>query len=705
MTLTPPQSWLLLAALAFVVSVLIVQALRHRARSRKLAVLTHDLREAQRIARVGTVRWDFRRDVVEWSDEYARLLALDPGGRMSGETFKSMLLPEYVDSVVESERVALEASALSGQPERREIVFRLRARDGRVLEVEALSELLADSRGTPLQMVSTIRDISEHVKREQALEAAVEAAERANAAKSEFLAVISHELRTPMNGVLGMLGALGDTDLSPEQRQSLTVARNSANSLLVILNDILDASKIEAGKLELEEEPFELNALVRSVVHLYAHRAQEKRIHLDSAIQDGVPPWLVADSGRVRQVLSNLVSNAVKFTSNGSVMLTVSQLDPVGTEDARLRFCVTDTGSGIPEKHQSRVFGRFEQLGTSYSDRFGGTGLGLSISLSLAEMMGGEMAFRSTEGSGSSFWMDIPVKVTDAYTKETAEQALPDLPRMRILVAEDNSTNQIVARSMLERLGQTPDMVLNGSEAIEAVEAFDYDMILMDVSMPVMDGPEAMRRIRQLGGSCQEMPIIALTAHVSEEQQTFYREAGFDDVLTKPVIRAELAKTLHRWRGYAERRDAAQALAPGFIARTGSATVQTAALPSSAPPAGRFDEADRLRDRLKELTEEFDDTIAPRMLEAARSDIDRHLGTLEAGPSDASAESPIEARRRALHSIVGICGTFNCDQLAARARDLEHMADPVADAPAKLAELIEDVKDLRLEIDSPIVEE
>ncbi len=814
--------WLqLLAAYALLAVVVVVQASRHRARSRRLAAVSRELAEAQRIAQVGTVRWDFLRDRVDWSDEYARLLALDPGGTMTGAEFQAMLLPEYESRVVESERIALEASRQSGRPERREITYKVRARDGRVLEVEALSEVLADDRGNPVRLVSTVRDVTEQaaqrrelhasestlaaaiqvaelgifredfksgdiywsegfyeligrshdagpgsisevmgengaerlqerldeltreatpfhvhrntvdavltrgdgveinvrvaveltfdsegrphvmsgvlrdvteeIRRETALKDAVAEAERANAAKTEFLAVMSHELRTPMNGVLGMLGALDDTPLSPEQRDQLSIARSSANALLVILNDILDVSKIEAGRLELEEGPFELHALVRSVIHLYVQKAQDKGILLDSEIGPGIPPWIEADSGRIRQVLANLVSNAVKFTSEGSVILSVERRTAPGDAPLRLRFQVRDTGTGIPEGHQSRVFGRFEQLGASYMHRFGGTGLGLSISRSLVELMGGEIGFESTEGAGSVFWMEIPVRAGEAHASVPEAHPPTELPRMRILVAEDNSTNQIVARTMLERLGQNPELVVNGAEAIEAIERFDYDMVFMDVSMPVMDGPTATRAIRDMGEAMTALPIIALTAHVRPDQQVYYREAGFDDVLTKPIIREQLVRMLDRWKGHAEGRARAAGLAPVPLPGEQEASAPT------EPEAG-FSEAPSLRARVANLKEEFGVEAADEMLRAAISDVARHRATLVAEVTETTAERPCDVRRRALHSINGISGTMGCEGLASRCRALERPDDARAEAPEAFGAALGEIEAFHTEL-------
>ena len=805
------------------VGILIFQAYRYRGSNRRLVALTRQLSDAERIARFGTVQWDFTRDVVTWSDQYARMLALEPGGTMTGAEFQGMLLPEYEEAVVESERVALEASRKSGQPERREVTYKVRARNGRVLEVEALSELLADENGNPIYLLSTVRDVTteaqqrrdllesegklaaavrvaelgvfrenfksgeiywseefhrqvgrpveagpvtfsrvmgengqerlqqrldeltreatpyhvhrntvdavltridgveinvrvaveltfdsggkphvmsgvlrdvtEEIEREARLKDAVAEAERANEAKTEFLAVMSHELRTPMNGVLGMLGVLEDTPLSPEQREQLSIARSSANALLVILNDILDASKIEAGRLELEEGPFELYGLVRSVIHLYAQKARDKGVLLDSRIGEDIPPWIAADSGRIRQVLANLVSNAVKFTEEGSVILQVDRVEPRGDEPLRLRFRVTDTGPGIPAEHQPRVFAKFDQLGASYSNRLAGTGLGLSISRSLAELMRGEIDFESTEGEGSVFWIEVPVRPAEAHGETPAIGALPELPRMRILVAEDNSTNQIVARAMLDRLGQNTDIVRNGAEAVEALQQFDYDLVLMDVSMPVMDGAAATRMIRQLPTKVAQIPIIGLTAHIRPDQQAHFREAGFDEVLTKPLIREQLAMALDHWKDRAARRDppTEPAATPGLKDVTVSA-------------GQGFEEADQLRSRVAELFSEFGAEVAGDMLRAALSDLERHLGTLEAETPTVTDEPPRDQRRRALHSVSGISATLGCPGFAARCRALEALDNARAEAPEDFRALTDAIRSFHAELDRLLAE-
>ncbi|MGO4910412.1 ATP-binding protein [Pseudorhodobacter sp. W20_MBD10_FR17] len=679
------------AGFVFLVAMLALATLWLQKRAAHKAGLTlrtavHDLAEAQRIAHLGTLRWDYQSDQVTWSDEFARIYGLQPGGEMSGTAFQALLIPADVERVVASETEALKRSQETGQPALRDLTYRAYRSDGQVIELAAISELLANREGQPLYMVSTVRDVTDEVQakralldserslaaaqriahigsfrqniktaqvhwsdemfrmlgldpkkgaarlrqifhpddldgvvgmltdlrtpdapyserqiiinsrmrhadgsilhvrgtlemsfdefgqpeiltgslrdvtteihQESAMREAVAEAERANAAKSEFLAVMSHELRTPMNGVLGMLGAMGEATLPPEQAEQLQIARSSADSLLVILNDILDMSKIEAGKVELEIAPFELEPLVRSVIHLYAQRAREKGIILDSVTGDGVPRWLTGDSGRIRQILANLVSNAVKFTSSGSVIVSVQKLGHAANGAVSLRFAVADTGLGIPLEAQPQVFGRFNQLDASYTRRFGGTGLGLSICRSLAELMAGGMSFESCPDEGSKFYLDLALPAAEARVTKPIPDHKAALPRMRILVAEDNNINQIVARSMLERLGQSADFALNGQEAIEAAQQFRYDLIFMDVSMPVLDGLEATRQIRKMSGSRGQVPILGLTAHAGDAERQSCLDAGFNEVLSKPLLIASLRDALSRWHGHSDAKDA-----------------------------------------------------------------------------------------------------------------------------------------------------
>ncbi len=390
--------------------------------------------------------------------------------------------------------------------------------------------------------------------RESDLRTALQSAESADAssrAKSEFLANMSHEIRTPMNGILGMAGFLADTRLDKEQREYVATIRSSADHLLSVINDILDFSKLEAGKLELEMSPFDLRRLVQEVVEILTPQATAAGLDLVVREDSRLPKEVLGDPGRLRQILTNLAGNAVKFTPSGHVMLEielVSQTD----DDILVRLAVTDTGIGIPAEKLAAIFEKFTQVDASMARRFGGTGLGLAISRQLADLMGGHLLVESREGHGSTFWLETPLRVSHESETHAPVPTLSARPvvaptGLRVLVAEDNAVNQKVARKMLENLGCAVDMVADGREAVQMVGTLPYDIVFMDCQMPEMDGYAATEAIRRLPGDASRVAVVAMTAHAMSGDRERCLAAGMDDYISKPIKSVLLAEIVQRW--------------------------------------------------------------------------------------------------------------------------------------------------------------
>ncbi|MGQ3027638.1 MAG: ATP-binding protein [Ferrovibrionaceae bacterium] len=385
---------------------------------------------------------------------------------------------------------------------------------------------------------------------EQAAKKSEEAA-AANLAKSEFLATISHELRTPLNGVLGAVGLMQETGLSTEQRKLADTIRHSGDSLLLLINDILDYAALETGGITIEPVDFVVPELLESILTLFQAQAARKGLALQQTVPAALPARLNGDATRIRQLLFHLVGNAVKFTERGDVAIEAEA--QVSGDTIDLRILVRDTGPGIDPAVQAQLFEHFTQADTSSRRRHGGTGLGLAICRRLANLMGGRIGVDSTPGAGSTFWFVVPCKAAGATGESAGGAAGPSraLPAasLRLLIAEDNPINQMVISGMVARLGYHADIVANGAEAVDAVTSVPYDLVLMDVQMPEMDGIAATRAIRQLAGPVARIPIIALTAAASSDSRDEYIAAGMNDLVAKPVMLDQLAAAMGRCLG------------------------------------------------------------------------------------------------------------------------------------------------------------
>ena len=540
-------------------------------------------KETQALLHKGNERYRSIFDTVE--DVYAEV-------SLSGIILEVTPSVRFLTSFRREELIGTPMERLYAFPKQRREIYEILHRDGKVRDFEVMlldrtgkhiecslnGTLVFDESNIPVKFVGTIRDISERRRQQRLLEESLVNAEKlnrqleqqtqlankmasraeaANRAKSEFLATMSHEIRTPLNGIIGMGRLLAETQLKDTQRLYIETLLRSGDALMRVINDILDLSKIEAGKLELEQIQFSLSSIIQDIRTMFSTKTMGKPLTFSCIVAPDVTDSLRGDPGRVRQVLVNLVGNSFKFTSEGRIELSVTLVEQ-DEHEVRLRFSVKDTGIGIPEKVQKGLFSKFTQADSSTTRKFGGTGLGLAISRSLVENMGGTIGLHSVEGRGSEFWFTVCFRQVDekappeqAGTKITLTELGRDVgERVSILLVEDNATNQLVAVNMLKKAGFiNVDIAENGKVALDMLRKKTYNLVLMDIQMPEMDGFETTRLLRDpaSGIAGSSVPVIAMTAYAMDKDVRNCFESGMNDYIPKPIMPNVLAEKINVW--------------------------------------------------------------------------------------------------------------------------------------------------------------
>ena len=552
--------------------------------------------------------------------------------------------------------------------------YRFRRADGSYADIFDRGYILRNPDGRAVRMIGSMMDTTKR-NREMALARARDAALESARLKSQFLANMSHEIRTPMNSVIGMTDILLHTELTPEQREFVEIVRMSGESLLTIINDILDFSKIEAGKLKFEMLDFEPRTAIEEVTAMLLEQTRAKKLQLSSFIDADAPETVRGDPGRLRQVLTNLINNAIKFTPQGEIKLRATK----ETEDDThvvLRFEVTDSGIGIPEEARACLFLPFSQVNGSTTRKYGGTGLGLAICKQLVNLMAGEIGCDSVANEGSTFWFTArfekpspalsPREISPERIQKPVNSPAAQLPedvrrRTRILIAEDNAFNQKVVLRQVREMGFGADAVASGIEVLEALDRVPYDLVLMDCQMPEMDGYACAAEIRRRENNAGHIPIIAMTAHVMPADRDKCLAAGMDDFLSKPVRVAHLEQVLTRW------------LTRSATTAPGEASVPPTKSPDAPVPSPSVD---------WEIFRELSGSDATRLRELSERYL-RQTTEQFASLRDAIATGAAPDVKRIAHSAAGSSAICGMNPMVALLRELERMGQlgQLADAP------------------------